>query len=408
MNVLSSKLLKEITKTTNKEADNMSHEFVMPGKVITGKGALQDAKNEFQTAGKKALIVSGKVMERVGNVKRITEILAELNIQYAIYTEITGEPTDVMIKEGAKVYKEEGCDFLVGIGGGSPLDSMKAIALLAAEPDKTIADFMGKEITTPLPKMIAIPTTAGTGSEATWFTVVTDTKTEIKMLLKGPVLMPDTAIVDYTFTMTSPRSVTAAPGLDALTHAVEGYTSKKAQPLTDTFAISAIKRIFKYLPIAYKDGQNEEAREQMALAALEAGVVITNSSVTIVHGMSRPIGALFHVPHGMSNAMLLSKCLAFAKDGAIERFAILGREIGVAKGTDPDEKAADLFIKALGDICKECEIPTLEEYGINKEEFMKVIDKMAVDALASGSPSNTRKEVTKQDMINIYKQLWED
>lgn len=386
----------------------MSHEFVMPRKVITGKGALQDAKNEFQTAGKKALIVSGKVMERVGNVKRITKILEELNIQYAIYTEIIGEPTDVMIKEGAKVYKEEGCDFLIGIGGGSPLDSMKAIALLAAEPDKTITDFMGKEITTPLPKMIAIPTTAGTGSEATWFTVVTDTKTEIKMLLKGPVLMPDTAIVDYTFTMTSPRSVTAAPGLDALTHAVEGYTSKKAQPLTDTFAISAIKRIFKYLPMAYKDGQNEEAREQMVLAALEAGVVITNSSVTIVHGMSRPIGALFHVPHGMSNAMLLSKCLAFAKDGTIERFAILGREIGVAKGTDSDEKAADLFIKALGDICKKCEIPTLEEYGINKEEFMKVIDKMAADAMASGSPSNTRKEITKQDMINIYKQLWED
>ena len=379
----------------------MSHEFVMPGKVITGKGALQDAENEFQTAGKKALIVSGKVMERVGNVKRITEILEELNIQYAIYTEITGEPTDVMIKEGAKVYKQEECDFLIGIGGGSPLDSMKAIALLAAEPDKTIADFIGKEITTPLPKMIAIPTTAGTGSEATWFTVITDTKTDIKMLLKGPLLMPDIAIVDYTFTLTSPRSVTAAPGLDALTHAVEGYTSKKAQPLTDTFAISAIKRIFKYLPIAYKDGQNEEAREQMALAALEAGVVITNSSVTIVHGMSRPIGALFHVPHGMSNAMLISKCLAFAKDGAIERFAFLGRAIGVAKDTDS-------FIKALEDICKECEIPTLEEYGINKEEFMKVIDKMAADALASGSPSNTRKEVTKQDMINIYKQLWED
>lgn len=386
----------------------MSHRFVMPGKVITGKGALQDAENEFKTAGKKALIVSGKVMERVGNVKKITEILDKLQIKYAIYTEIIGEPTDTMINGGAKVYKEEECDFLIGIGGGSPLDSMKAIALLAAEPDKTIADFMGEEITTQLPKMIAIPTTAGTGSEATWFTVITDTKTDVKMLLKGPVLMPDTAIVDYTFTLTSPRSVTATPGLDALTHAVEGYTSKKAQSLTDTFAVSAVKRIFKYLPVAYKDGNNEEAREQMALAALEAGVVITNSSVTIVHGMSRPIGALFHVPHGMSNAMLLSKCLAFAKDGAIDRFALLGREIGVAKGTDSDEEAADLFIKALGDICKECEIPTLEEYGINKEEFMKVTDKMAADALASGSPSNTRKEVTKQDMINIYQQLWED
>lgn len=404
--MLSSKLLKEITETTNKEADNMSHEFVMPGKVITGKGALQDAKKEFQTAGKKALIVSGKVMERVGNVKKITEILDELHIQYAIYTEITGEPTDVMIKGGAKVYKEEGCDFLIGIGGGSPLDSMKAIALLAAEPDKTIADFMGREITTPLPKMIALPTTAGTGSEATWFTVITDTKTEIKMLLKGPVLMPDTAIVDYTFTMTSPRSVTAAPGLDALTHAVEGYTSKKAQPLTDIFAISAIKRIFKYLPIAYKDGNNEEAREQMALAALEAGVVITNSSVTIVHGMSRPIGALFHVAHGLSNAMLLKQCFIYALDGAYDRFADLGRAIGAANDADSDKEASEKFLQAVVDICDELETPTLEEYGINKEEFFDVIDKMASDAMESGSPSNTRKAITAEDVKEIYKNLW--
>ena len=384
----------------------MSHEFVMPGKVITGKGALQDAENEFQTAGKKALIVSGKVMERVGNVKRITEILEELNIQYAIYTEITGEPTDVMIKEGAKVYKQEECDFLIGIGGGSPLDSMKAIALLAAEPDKTIADFIGKEITTPLPKMIAIPTTAGTGSEATWFTIITDTKTDIKMLLKGPVLMPDIAIVDYTFTLTSPRSVTAAPGLDALTHAVEGYTSKKAQPLTDTFAISAIKRIFKYLPIAYKDGQNEEAREQMALAALEAGVVITNSSVTIVHGMSRPIGALFHVAHGLSNAMLLKQCFIYALDGAYDRFADLGRAIGAANDADSDKEASEKFLQAVVDICDELETPTLEEYGINKEEFFDVIDKMASDAMESGSPSNTRKAITAEDVKEIYKNLW--
>lgn len=386
----------------------MSHEFVMPGKVVIGKDALQNAKKEFKTAGKKAMIVSGKVMQRVGNIQKIIDILEELNIKYTVYTEIIGEPTDTMVENGARLYQEEKCDFLIGIGGGSPLDSMKAIALLVSEPNKTIVDFMGEEIKTSLPTMIAIPTTAGTGSEATWFTVITDTKTDVKMLLKGPTLMPDIAIVDYALTMTSPQSVTAATGLDALTHAVEGYTSKKAQPLTDIFAISAIKRIFRYLPIAYKDGENKEAREQMAIAALEAGVVITNSSVTIVHGMSRPIGALFHVPHGMSNAMLLKDCLAFAKDGAVSYFATLGREIGVAAKEDSEEKAADLFIKALAEICKECEIPSLKEYGIKKEGFMEVVEKMAEDALASGSPGNTRKEVTKEDMINIYKQLWED
>lgn len=385
----------------------MSSNFVMPKQIISGAGALEgaEAKEAFKNAGSKALIVSGKVMEKVGNVAKVTSVLDDLGIRYAIYTEITGEPTDTMIDGGLEVYKKEGCDFLIGFGGGSPLDSMKAIAALVTNPGK-IPDYMGKVITRPVPPMIAIPTTAGTGSEATWFTIITDSQKDIKMLLKGPVLMPDVAIVDYRFTLTSPKSVTAAPGLDALTHAIEGYTSRKAQPMTDTFAVSAVKRIFKYLPVAYADGSNEEAREQMSLAALEAGIVINNSSVTIVHGMSRPIGALFHVPHGMSNAMLLKACFTFALDGAYGKFADLGRAIEVADGSDSDEAAAEKFLDAVIDICKVCEIPTLEEYGIDKEKFFAFIDKMADDALASGSPGNTMKEVSKDDIVAIYKALW--
>lgn len=385
----------------------MSSNFVMPKQIISGAGALEgaEAKEAFKNAGSKALIVSGKVMEKVGNVAKVTAVLDDLGIGYAIYTEITGEPTDTMIDGGLEVYKKEGCDFLIGLGGGSPLDSMKAIAALVTNPGK-IPDYMGKVITRPVPPMIAIPTTAGTGSEATWFTIITDSQKDIKMLLKGPVLMPDVAIVDYRFTLTSPKSVTAAPGLDALTHAIEGYTSRKAQLMTDTFAVSAVKRIFKYLPLAYEDGSNEEAREQMSLAALEAGIVINNSSVTIVHGMSRPIGALFHVPHGMSNAMLLKACFTFALDGAYGKFADLGRAIEVADSSDSDEAAAKKFLNAVIDICKVCEIPTLEEYGIDKEKFFASIDKMADDALASGSPGNTMKEVSKDDIVAIYKALW--
>lgn len=385
----------------------MSSNFVMPKQILSGAGALEgaEAKEVFKNAGSKALIVSGKVMEKVGNVAKVTAILDDLEIGYAIYTDITGEPTDTMIDGGLEVYKKEGCDFLIGLGGGSPLDSMKAIAALVTNPGK-IPDYMGKVITTPVPPMIAIPTTAGTGSEATWFTVITDSQKDIKMLLKGPVLMPDVAIIDYRFTITSPKSVTAAPGLDALTHAIEGYTSRKAQPMTDTFAVSAVKRIFKYLPAAYADGSNEEAREQMSLAALEAGIVINNSSVTIVHGMSRPIGALFHVPHGMSNAMLLKVCLTFALDGAYDKFADLGRAIEVADCSDSDEAAAKKFLDAVIDICRVCEIPTLEEYGMDKEKFFASIDKMADDALASGSPGNTIKDVTKEDIVAIYKALW--
>ncbi len=383
----------------------MASKFIMPKQVISGADALGQSKEVIRTLGTKALVVSGKVMNRIGNVRIVTDLLDEIGIGWAVYDDITGEPDDVMIDGGVEAYKANGCDFLIAIGGGSPMDSMKAIGALITNPGK-IADYMGKEITNPLPPMVAIPTTAGTGSEATQFTIITDTKTSIKMLLKGTVLIPDVAIVDASFTVSSPKSVTNATGLDALTHAVEGYTSKKASPLTDVFAMDAVKRIFKYLPRAYADGEDMEAREEMILAALEAGVVINNSSVTLVHGMSRPIGANFHVPHGLSNAMLLKVCLTFALDGTYERFADLGRAIGVATEKENDETAAKAFLTAIIELCETLEVPTLAEYGVDKEAFFEVMDKMADDAIASGSPGNTRKTITKEDVLRMYKELW--
>ena len=383
----------------------MANKFIMPKQIISGEHALQQSKEVIRTLGTKALVVSGKVMNRIGNVRIVTNLLDEIGIGWTVYDDITGEPDDVMIDGGVEAYKANGCDFLIAIGGGSPMDSMKAIGALITNPGK-IADYMGKEITNPLPPMVAIPTTAGTGSEATQFTIITDTKTSIKMLLKGTVLIPDVAIVDASFTVSSPKSVTNATGLDALTHAVEGYTSKKASPLTDVYAVDAVKRIFKYLPRAYGNGEDMEAREEMILAALEAGVVINNSSVTLVHGMSRPIGANFHVPHGLSNAMLLKVCLTFALDGTYERFADLGRTIGAATEEDNDETAARAFLDAIIQLCETLEVPTLAEYGVDKEAFFEVMDKMADDAIASGSPGNTRKTTTKEDVLSMYKELW--
>ena len=256
------------------------------------------------------------------------------------------------------------------------------------------------------PPLVLIPTTAGTGSEATKFTIITDSKKNIKMLLKGEALLPNLAIIDSKFSMTAPKSVTAATGMDALTHAVEAYTSRKANPLTDTYALSAIKRIFTYLPLAYENGEDKKAREEMALAAFEAGVCINNSSVTLVHGMSRPIGALFHVAHGISNAMLIKECLSYVLDGSYERFSAIGRAIGAADNKKSDKEAAEAFLEKLTDLCNICEIPTLKEYGINKEDFDVVVDKMAQDAMDSGSPSNTIKEVSKNDLMEIYQKLW--
>lgn len=382
----------------------MSH-FVIPNHTVVGTNVLGEAAPLLKKMGNKAFIVTGRHVAVSDMMKQLTALLDENGIDCVIFDGITGEPTDTMIENGVEMLKSSGCDFIIGIGGGSPLDSAKAIAAMAVN-EGSIADYNGKEITGEILPLAAIPTTAGTGSEATKFTVITDSEKGIKMLLKGDVLVPKLAIVDSSFTVGAPKSVTSATGLDALTHAVEAYTSRKAFSMTDTLAVSAVKRIMKYLPIAYREPDNSLAREHMSIAALEAGICINNSSVTIVHGMSRPIGALFHVPHGMSNAMLLKECLSFAVSGAYEKFANLGRETGVASDSDSDETAAERFIDSLQNICDVCEIPTLEQYEIDRDEYYSKISKMATDAVASGSPANTVKEVTVDDCIEIYKKLY--
>lgn len=383
----------------------MAREFIVPGQMITGAGALDMAENTLGQFGKKAMIITDKVMIDLGNCAKVEAALKNQGVEYTIYSEIAGEPTDVMIEKGLVQYQTEGCDFLVALGGGSPIDSMKAIGSLVKNGG-SISDYMGKVIDVEMPAMVAIPTTAGTGSEATQFTIITDTKKDIKMLLKGKVLIPTMAIIDPQFTMTAPPKITAATGLDALCHAVEAYTSRKAQTLSDTFAMSAVKRIFSYLPVAFHDGKNEEARVQMSVAALEAGIAFNNASVTLIHGMSRPIGALFHVAHGLSNAMLLKECLSFALEGAYDRFADLGRAIGAATAEDSDEEASHKFLDAVVALTEELETPTLEQFGIDKEAFFNVIEKMAYDAMNSGSPQNTQREITQANIEQMYRNLW--
>lgn len=383
----------------------MAFQFTLPGRVIFGADALSAGEAVIKELGKKAFIVTGKIITKSGILKILTDHLQDWSLEYEIFNDITGEPTVEMIEAGVKAYQDGNCDFLIAIGGGSPLDSAKAIAAMTVLPG-SIADYLGKEIKGEFPPTVLIPTTAGTGSEATKFTIITDTQKNIKMLLKGDALLPRVAILDSTLSLSAPPSITAATGMDALTHAVESYTSRKGNTLTDGYAISSIRRIFRYLPKAYEDGSDRLAREELLMAAYEAGVCINNASVTLVHGMSRPIGALFHVPHGISNAMLIVECLSYALDGCYERFAEMAKAIGAAEEEASEEIAAKAFIKALEDICRVCEIPTLAEYGIKKEEFHALIPKMAEDALASGSPGNTIKTVDKEALINIYQRLW--
>lgn len=358
----------------------------MPNRTVVGENAISNAKEQIKLLGTNALIISGKIVEKNGIVKKLTDTLDEIDVKYTVFTDIKGEPDDLMVSEAKKVFDENGCNFVIGLGGGSPQDSAKAVSAASGYAP-----------------IVLIPTTAGSGSEATKFYCVTESSTDTKKLITDEKVIPKLAIIDPMLAVTAPKSITAATGMDALTHAVEAFTSKKATPYTNMFALSAIKRVFEFLPRAYEDGKDIEARTEMAIAAYEAGVCINNASVTLVHGMSRPIGALFHVPHGISNAMLIAKCLEFAKDGCIDKFATLGRELGAA-GTD--KECADTFFVYLNDLCKTIEIPTLEEYGIDRNLFFTKMDKMADDAIASGSPGNTIKDVKKTDILRIYTDLW--
>ena len=298
--------------------------FLMPGKIVYGEGALAQAAPSMAQMGEKALIVTDEMMVKLGNLARVTQALEGEGIGFSVYDGINSEPVDKMVEEGVRRFKEDGCDFMVALGGGSPIDTMKAIAMCAASGER-IAAFMGRPYCGPVCPMVAIPTTAGTGSEATQFTIITDTENDVKMLISGAPLIPALAIVDPVFTVTAPASVTAATGVDALCHAIEAYTSRKAQPLSQVFALSAAKRIFTSLVACVEEPDIIEARTQMSLAATEAGIAFNNASVTLIHGMSRPIGALFHVPHGLSNAMLMKACFDFALDGAYDRFAEVAR-----------------------------------------------------------------------------------
>jgi len=385
----------------------MANLFLVPQFIVSGENAMKASMDHIKSFGTKALVVTDSAMVSLGNVKILTDALSENGISSVVYDEINSEPTHTMIDKGVELYKKENCDFLFAIGGGSPLDAMKAIGAVYANGG-SICDYMGKKIEKKLPHMCAVPTTAGTGSEATKVSIITNTNTNVKMLLNDPKLMVDMAILDSQFTLTAPPSITTATGVDALTHAVEAYTSVKAFPMSDLFAVSAIKKIFANLYEVCTNGSNEAARREMTIAAFEAGVAFSNASVTIVHGMSRPIGALFHVPHGMSNAMLLMICLEYLKSGAIGRLCELAKVIGVYRDGMTEEEGADAFVAAIRDLLGKLTIKTPMDYNITKDEFFKYIPKMAEDALISGSPQNTRRTPSKEDLMGLYEKLWNE
>lgn len=375
-----------------------------PQTILYGPNAFDAVGKEAALRGKKALIISDHIMESLGNVGNLRDKLASERIESAVYLGVKSEPTDIYVDEALTVFKNENCDLIISLGGGSCIDTAKAVAVVATNGGY-IGDYMGGKTlakVAPVPH-ITLPTTAGTGSEATDVTVITNTSNDVKMMIKQPVFMPTVAIVDPLLTLSSPKSVTAATGVDALSHAVEGYISRRSQPMTDMLALSAMELIVGNLKAAYDDGNNVDAREGMSLGAMQAGMAFTNSSVCLVHGMSRPIGALFHVPHGFSNAMLLPAVLEFSKEYCVDRLADLGRYFDPSAKSLSNEEAAEIAVQSVKKLCLDLNIPNLKGWGIDREKFEASLDKMAEDALASGSPQNNPRVPTKEEIKELYR-----
>ena len=382
-------------------------EFRMPKSVLYGRNSLEKLGEQSKKLGKRAFIVTDTIMEKLGYIEKCIQQLNKKGITVSTYNKVDAEPTNVHVLEALSLCKEEKCDFIIGIGGGSCIDAAKAVAVLYTNGGE-VEDYVQKDIeieNNPLP-LIAIPTTSGTGSEVTSVAVITNKKTDVKMMMKHPSFIPKVAIIDPVLTSSLPPQITAATGIDALCHAIEAYISKFSQPLTDVLALSAIESIMKYLRIAYEDGRNMEAREAMMIASLQAGIAFSNASVTLVHGMSRPVGALFHVPHGISNAILLPTVLEFTKTSAVKRLAKIGRSLNKDLYSNSDEEVADYTLGEIKKLCFDLRIPNLKEYGIDEIEFENAISKMASDAIESGSPANNPRVPSYDEIKELYRECF--
>lgn len=385
----------------------MTNQVILPRIMQLGARASESIPDVLSSLGcSRPLLITDKMMVQLGYAERIQATLAASGLKVDIFADTVPEPTVASIQAGVDMASAGDYDSIIALGGGSPIDSAKAIGILAKLGGKMRDYKFPRNVTeTGLP-IIAVPTTAGTGSEVTRFTIITDEQNDEKMLCVGIGFMPVAALVDYHLTLSLPPRVTADTGLDALTHAIEAYVSQKANLYSDSQALAAMKLIAPNLRRAYHDGSDEEARESMMLGSTLAGVAFSSASVALVHGMSRPIGAFFHVPHGLSNAMLLPCVTAFSIPAAAERYTDCARAMGIATEQDSTEQANTKLLAELQALNDELQVPTPEQFGIDRERFFELMPTMAQQALDSGSPGNNPRVPTIEQMVELYSSLW--
>jgi alcohol dehydrogenase class IV len=369
-----------------------------------GGGASKQLAEVLASLGlSRPLIVTDGWLVSSGRVGELVDGLTAAGIASRVFADTVPDPTVASVDAGVAFLNGGEHDCVVGFGGGSPLDSAKAIALLGMHGG-VMADYKAPHVQdAPGLPVIAIPTTAGTGSEATRFTIITDETTDEKMLCPGLAYLPIAALVDYELTFTKPKRLTADTGIDSLVHAIEAYVSKRANPFSDGMALLAMRALAPNLRRVCSDPMDAAAREAMMLGATQAGIAFSNSSVALVHGMSRPIGAHFHVPHGLSNAMLLPAVTAWS---ALRRYADCARAMGVADETEGDQSAVARLLDELAALNRELEVPGPAAWGIDAARWDALVPTMCAQAAASGSPANNPRVPDADEMAVLYAAVW--
>lgn len=383
----------------------MINRFVLNEVSYFGPGAREVLPQEVKRLGlHKAFVATDKDLIKFGVADKVLSVLKEAGIPYEIFSDIKPNPTVANVKAGVKAFAESGADFILAIGGGSSIDTSKAIGIITNNPEfsdvvslEGVADTKKKSV-----PIIALPTTAGTAAEVTINYVITDEKNEKKMVCVDPNDIPAIAIIDAELMYTLPKSLTAATGLDALTHAIEGLITKGAWEMSDMFEIKAIEMINRYLETAVNEPQNPEARNGMAVAQYIAGMAFSNVGLGVVHGMAHPLGAIFDIPHGVANALLLPTIMEFNAPAALDKYVTIAKAMNVYKDGMSKEEAAQAAVDAVKSLAVRVGIPQhLSELGIKESDLPKLADSAIADVCTPGNP----REVTRDIILDLYRKV---
>ena len=374
--------------------------FKIANKLITGPAAIEQLSAELTRLNvQNPLIVTDAILVKSGTVDLA---LAQLGgRRYGLFDQVKPEPEISIVEDCTRAYREGGHDGLIGVGGGSAIDIAKGVAAFASH-EGPLAELFGVDLVKRKgPPLIAIPTTAGTGSEVTNVAIFSDKQAQLKKGIVSDYLLPDVALVSPLMTLTCPRSVTAASGVDALVHAIESYLSVNASPITNAIALGAIKLIVKALPKAYANPSNLQAREDMATASLMAGMAFGNAGVGAVHALAYPLGGRFNIAHGVSNALLLPYVMEWNKLACVERMRDIADAMGVRVANLSDKDAADLAVKAMADLCAAVEIPSgLRSFNVPEDAIPAMAEEASkIERLMRNNP----RKLTAADIEKIYR-----